>query len=100
MYGEGQHRSVTASVWGGSSGEALPMSKWTRIKTATLKHGQAASNCGDRVTKESHPCVLTEPYVKVFLHTALLVYKSQFNNSMDAQTASAETSWEFLCAVA
>ncbi len=27
--------------------------------------------------REFHPYVLTEPYVKVSLHTALLVYKSQ-----------------------
>ena len=44
---------------------------------------------------ELHPYVLTEPCVKVSLHTALLVYKSQFNNSMDAQTASVEISSEF-----
>ena len=39
--------------------------------------------------KVFHPCVLTEPCVKVSLHTALPVYKSQmYCYIMDAPTAS------------
>ena len=39
--------------------------------------------------KVFHPCVLTEPYVKVSLHTALPVYKSQmYCYIMDVPIAS------------
>ena len=47
--------------------------------------------------KVFHLCVLTEPYVKVSLHTALPVYKSQmYCYIMDVPIASVEINGVFL----